>query len=145
MRSAKRRSAKRRSAKRRSARRRCVARFGRIPGRVRGLRVRALSATSVQMSFRAAGTDRGRGEAVQTYLVKQSLKPIRGKRGVARAQSLCDGTCRFTVTKVNTTLTLTITDLRPNTTYHYTIAARDNLTGRPGPPSPSNHARTRKG
>jgi len=38
---------------------------------------------------------------------------------------------------------LTITDLRPRTTYYYAVAARDNVTGRAGARSPTVKARTR--
>jgi phosphodiesterase/alkaline phosphatase D-like protein len=39
---------------------------------------------------------------------------------------------------------LTITDLRPRTTYFYAVAARDNVSGRAGPRSPTTKTRTRR-
>jgi len=95
------------------------------------------------LSFRAPGSDRGRGSAARSYLVKQSLGPIRGRRGFGRAQALCEGACRFAVRRVGDRITLRITDLRPRTTYHYGVAARDNVSGRPGPRSRAVRARTR--
>jgi hypothetical protein len=85
-------------ARRRVGRVRCVRRFGRIPGRVVVLRARSVSKTRVVLSFRAPGTDRARGPAARSYLVKQSTRPIRGGRGFRRAQTLCNGSCRFSVT-----------------------------------------------
>jgi len=128
---------------RRAARRRCRARFARTPGRVRGLRMRSASATKVVLSFRAPGTDGRRGPAARGYVVKQSVRAIRGRRGFRRARSLCGGNCRFAVTRVGERITLTVTGLRPRTTYYYAIAARDNVSGRLGPRSRVVRARTR--
>ena len=120
----------------------CVKRFGRRPGRVTALTARAASATSIKLTFIAPGTDGRRGPAARSYLIKQSLRPIAGARSFARAKPLCDGACRFSVAQIGAKVTLTITDLRPNTTYHYALAARDNLTGRLGPRSNTAQAKT---
>jgi len=103
----------------------------------------AASKTKVVLSFRAPGTDRARGPAARGYLVKQSRRPIRGRRGFRRAQTLCRGSCRFAVTRVGSRIELTVTDLRPNTTYFYALAARDNVSRRLGPRSPVVKVRTR--
>jgi len=62
-------------------------RYGRTPGRVTGLRARAVSKTKIVLSFRAAGTDGSRPPAARAYLVKQSSRPIRGARAFSRAQT----------------------------------------------------------
>jgi hypothetical protein len=126
-----------------SLRRRCLARHGRTPGQISALSARSLSATKVELSFLAPGSDGQRPPAAHSYLVKQSLAPIRGRRGFRRAQTLCDGACRFAVSRVGEKITLTVTDLRPNSTYHYAIAARDNVSGRLGPRSGAVSVRTR--
>jgi len=130
--------------RRRVARQRCLRRFGRTPGRVRGLTARGTSRRKVVLTFRAPGTDGGRPPAARGYVVKQSLRPIRGRRGFRRAQTLCRGTCSFDVTFVGSKINLTVTDLRPRRTYYYAIAARDNVSGQPGPRSPTAKARTRR-
>ncbi len=64
-------------------------------------------------------------------------------RGLAAASpALCNGACRLPVKQVDTEVTLTITNLRPNTTYYYAIAALDNVTGRTGPRSQAVKAKT---
>ena len=130
-------------SKRASARRSCLKRFGRTPGRVTTLKGRASSKTTIALSFRAPGTDGARPPAARAYLVKQSPRKIRGARDFARAQTLCKGRCRFKVTRVGTTIKLTITDLRPKTTYYYAIAARDNVSERLGPRSAAVKVKTR--
>lgn len=120
-----------------------MARFGRTPGRVRGLRVQSAAASKVVLSFGAPGTNGRRGPAAQTYLVKQALKPISGKRGFRQAVSLCDGSCRLAVTRVGQRVTLTVTGLRPHTSYYYAVAARDNVSARLGPRSRLIRAKTR--
>lgn len=127
----------------RSARRRCLRLFGRTPGRVTGLQARARGKTKIELDFKAVGTDGNHPPAARSYVVKQSLRPIRGARGFARAQTLCKGPCRFTVTRVGGRVSLAVTDLRPHTTYYYAVAARDNVSGHRGPRSPFVKAKTR--
>jgi alpha-tubulin suppressor-like RCC1 family protein len=126
-----------------AARRACLKRFGRTPGRPLRPRARALSSTRVALSFNAPGTNGSKPPAARSYLVKQSLRPIRGAHDFARAQTLCHGRCRFPVTTVGTNIKLTITHLRPGTTYYYDIVALDNVSGRPGPTSLVVKVRTR--
>ena len=127
-------AAARRGAGSRRARTACTKRHGRIPGRVIKLRGRARSRTTVVLTFSAPGTDGARPPAARRYLVKQSPRPIRSRRDAAQATALCRGSCRFSVTRVGTRIRLTITKLRPRRTYHYTVAAFDNVSGRPGRP-----------
>jgi streptogramin lyase len=125
-------------------RRACRRRHGRKPGRVTQLRARAVSKTKVLLSFRAPGTAGRRPPPAREYVVKQSRRPIRDRRGFRRAQTLCRGRCSFDVKLVGATVELTVTDLRPGTTYHYSVAARDNVSGRPGHRSLTVKARTRR-
>ena len=128
----------------RQLRRRCVKRWGRTPGPVEELRAHAPSRTTVVLTFLAPGTDGSRPPVARTYLVKQSRRPIRGARGFRRAPALCDGRCRFpSLHRVGSKATLTVEDLRPRTSYHYAVAARDNVSGRLGPRSRSVSAATR--
>ena len=110
----------------------CVKRFGRTPGRVRRLHVRVLSSTKIVLTFAAPGTDEGHPPPAQTYVIKQSLRPLRGARDFALAQPLCKGRCRFPVIRVGQKISLTVSDLRPHTRYHYAAAARDNVSGKLG-------------
>ena len=96
----------------------------------------------VEPTFLAPGTDRSPGPAAHSYLVKQSRRAIRGRPAFRRAQTLCGASCRFDITRVGTRLPLTITDLRPNTTYYYAVAARDNVSRRLGPRSRAVRVRT---
>jgi len=47
------------------------------------------------------------------------------------------------VSAVGTRITLTISHLRPRSTFFYAIAARDNVSNRPGPRSATAQIRTR--
>ncbi len=118
---------------RKRAGRTCRDRFGHTPGRVTGLKARAVSKRKIVLSFNAPGSDGSRPPAARGYLVKQSRRPIRRARTFKRAPALCKGNCRFrTVTRVGRRITLTIIKLRPHTTYYYAVAARDNVSGRLG-------------
>jgi hypothetical protein len=103
-----------------------------------------VSKKKVVLRFPAAGTDRRRPPAAREYVVKQSRRPIRGKRSFRRAQTLCRGQCRFDVKVVGVTIKLTVTGLRRRTSYYYSVAARDNVSGRQGRRSPTVKVRTRK-
>ncbi len=124
-------------------RRDCLKRYGRTPGRVKALHARVLSSTQVVLFFAAPGSDGPRPPAAREYLIKQSPRPIRSARDFGHAQTLCHGRCRFNVTAVGTKIKLTITHLRPHSTYYYVIAARDNVSDRPGLPSVAAGIRTR--
>jgi len=115
----------------------------RRPGRVTGLKARAVSRTKILLSFPAPGTDGPRSAAARAYVVKQSRRPIRGARRFSRAHTLCKGSCRFSPPRVGAKIKLTITDLGPNTTYYYAVAARDNTSNALGPRSKTVRARTR--
>ena len=121
---------------------RCVRAFGRTPGRVTGVRVVARGSAELRLEFTAPGTDGHDPPAAVRYLVKQSLHPIRDRRDFAAARALCRGACHFAVSALGTRLRLTITALRPHTTYYYAVAALDNVTARPGPPTRAVRART---
>ena len=121
------RMARQPQARRAHGRRKCLRTYGRTPGRVSGLSAHAGSKGRVVLTFDAPGTDGKRPPAATTYLVKQSLR-----RDFARARALCRGSCRFRVIQLGVKITLTITHLRPHTTYYYAVAARDNVSGRLG-------------
>ncbi len=127
-----------------AARRRvqCAKRFGRTPGRVTTLVARRSGRATAVLRFDAAGSDGSGQPAAQGYVIRQSLRPIRSARDFDRASALCGGTCRFEVTAVGAKMTLTVSQLRRRTTFHYAIAARDNVSGRLGPRSPSVSIRT---
>jgi alpha-tubulin suppressor-like RCC1 family protein len=138
------RTASRRAKRLRSAARRaCLRRYGRTPGRVTRLRARASGRTTVVLTFNAPGSDGRREPAARSYLVRQSLRPMRTPRQFSRGQSLCRGSCRFTTASVGARMTLTVTGLRPRTTYYYSVAARDNVSNRLGPRAPTVRVRTR--
>jgi len=130
------------SAHARSRRRRCLHLYARTPGPVTDLRAQTISNTQIELSFNAPGTDANHPPPARSYLVKQSPHPIRSARAFARAQTLCHGACRFTIAAIGDKVTLTVTDLRPHTTYYYAIAARDNITAKQGPRSQTVTART---
>ena len=137
------RALRRARSRRGAARRSCLRLHGRTPGRVRGVAARALSRTAIVLTFSATGSDGELAPAARSYIVKQSRRPIVGGRAFARAQSLCRGSCRFAGAGVGTRIRLTIGDLRPRTTYHYAVAARDNVSRRPGPRSTTVRVMTR--
>jgi hypothetical protein len=98
--------------------------------------------TKIELEFTAPGTDGGNPPAAHSYLIKQSLRPIRSQHEFATADSLCQGVCRFDVTQIGSTIKLTITGLYSHTAYYYAIAALDVVTARPGPRSLTVNAKT---
>lgn len=136
-------AARRRGALRAGARRACLLRHARRPGRVTRVAARALSRTRVQLTFDAPGTDGRMAPAARAFVIRQSLRPLRSARDIARAPSLCRGSCRFAAADVGGRMTLTITGLRPRTTYYYAVAARDNVSNVQGPRSATVRVRTR--
>jgi len=121
----------------------CSKRYGRTPGRVVGLRATALSKTSVRLTWSAPGSDGSRNPAARGFFVKESRRPIATRRAFSRAGSLCRPACTFQITRVGAKISLTVTDLRPRTTYYYKVAARDNVTHRVGPRSLTARVRTK--
>jgi alpha-tubulin suppressor-like RCC1 family protein len=137
-------AAEHRASPRRSrGRRSCSRRFGRTPGRVTGLRARAISSSRILLSFIAPGSDGARPAAARSYVVKQSPVSIPDRQSFSAARSLCKGRCRFSGIGLGARLNLTIRGLRPHTRYYYVVAARDNVTGRLGPRSTVVKATTR--
>lgn len=124
-------------------RQRCLKTWGRRPGQVNGLHAITRGDTKIELDFTAPGTDGNNPPAATSYLIKQSSHAIRNQHNFIASQALCKGACHFTVTKVGTEIRLTVTALRPRTIYHYAVAARDNVTGQPGPLSQAVTGRTR--
>jgi len=120
----------------------CLRRHGRTPGRVTRVHARAISSTTVVLTFAAPGTDGTNPPAARAYLVKQSRRPISGGRAFLDAESLCHDSCRLKATLVGTRIKLRINRLAPHSTYYYVIAARDNVSGRLGPRSRTVKLRT---
>jgi alpha-tubulin suppressor-like RCC1 family protein len=120
----------------------CVQRWGRTPGHVTGLRALARGKTRIELDFTAPGTDGRNPPPANSYLVKQSPRPIASSHDFITASALCHGACRFTVSQIGTTIKLTVTALRPDTGYYYSVAALDNVTARPGPRSRMVKAKT---
>ena len=121
----------------------CLDRHGTTPGKVTGLSARAIGGGRVRLSFAVVGTQGLEPPAARRYVIKQSSRPIRSARDFRRAASLCGGKCSFDVTSVGAAVTLTVTDLRRRGTYHYAVAALDNVSGRAGPRSPTIKVRAR--
>ena len=96
------------------------------------------------LTFEAPGSDQRIAPAARAYLVKQSRRPLRRQRDFEAASALCAGSCRFPKDiAVGAKLSLTVTDLRPRTTYYYAVAARDNVSHRTGRRSRAVAVRTR--
>jgi hypothetical protein len=113
------------------------------PGAVEGLSARATSPTEVVLTFLAAGSNGTSPPPASRYVVKQSLKPIADAGDFKDAQTLCGSQgCGFDAPGVGQPLDLTITDLRPNTTYYYAVAAR-NEAGQQGPRSQTVRVQTK--
>ncbi len=123
-------------------RRVCLRRYGRTPGRVTTLAARTTGRHTITLTFHAPGTAYSRPPAARSYVVKQARQPLRSARDFERADALCEGRCAFRVTRTGEEITLKITDLRRRTTYYYAIAARDNVSGRPGRRSTTVEAKT---
>jgi len=121
----------------------CLRRYGTTPGRIKTVQARAISSTTILLTFTAPGSDANSLLAARAYLVKQSRHPIRGARARQQAQTLCHGSCRFNVSAVGTKIELTIKHLAHHTTYYLTVAARDNVSGRLGEHSPPVKVTTR--
>ena len=116
-----------------TARRACLERFARQPGRMTSVTARVTSRHAITLAFNAAGSDGTKPPPARRYLIKQSLRPLRTARDVHRAPSLCRGACTFDVSELGAPITLNVTDLRRRRTYHYAVAARDNVSGVRGP------------
>jgi len=121
---------------------RCLHRYGRTPGRVSAVHARATGPHTITLSFDAAGTDHERPPAARRYLIRQSTQPIRTARDFRTSHALCHGSCAFNVVKVGATIVQRVTGLDRRRTYYYAIEARDNVSKRPGPRSPTIQART---
>src|SRR5262249_33714728 len=115
----------------------------RAPGRVMTFSATARANGTIALHFDSVGSDGTSPPAARSYLIRQSPRPIRTFHDFDRAAALCRGSCTFPVTQLQTPITLLVTRLRPHATYYYAIAARDNVSARTGPRSPTVHARTR--
>ncbi len=136
--------ARRRIARRlRAGRGHCLGVYGRTPGSVGTLVARATGPHAIGLEFTAVGTDHHDPPAARAYLIKQSLRPIVTQRDFRAAHALCHAKCTFDVSRVGEAITQAVTDLDRGRTYYYAVAARDNVSARLGPRSPTVSARTR--
>ena len=137
-----RRGSRRLAALRPEAQAACLRRYGRSPGPITGLLAGAVSRSEIELLFFAPGTDGLNPPPTQGYMVKMSRRPISTWRGFQRAPALCGGDCVFSISSVGDIVRLTVTDLRPDTRYYFALAARDNVSLRCGPRSPTVTAET---
>lgn len=114
---------------------------GSPPGEIVNPRAAALAPRKIRLIFSAPGVDGMRSPAAERYVIKQARGPIDTALRYRRARPLCGGVCRFSTGEVGERLRLRIVDLRPGTTYHYAIRAKDN-EGNLGPRSASVKATT---
>lgn len=84
------------------------------------------SGSSVQLEFRAVDDGAGVGPA-RSYVVKQATEPLGTSDWIDSAALLCKTTCDFTPPETGTVLQLAVTDLTPGTTYHFAIAATNDV------------------
>lgn len=95
------------------------------PAQVTDLSADAASATSVKLSFTAP--DDGTGAPASNYVVKQSIAPI-SAQNFDDATSLCSGVCSFDGLKaLGDPVTLTVTSLKPETTYYFALKAQGEI------------------
>jgi hypothetical protein len=125
-----------------SGHRRCMKTSGATPGRITGLQAMTGGETSIEVNFFAPGTNGNHPPPARNYLVKLSLRPIRTRRDFNLAPTLCGGDCFIPVVNVGDMVSFLITHLKTHTTYYFVIVARDNVSLRCGPRSPTVHATT---
>ena len=106
-----------------------------VPAGVSDLHAEATSASGVRLTWSAPASDGLFPPPAGRYVVRQS-NPDGGAVGeeatFAAARDLCmGGVCEFSPAAVGAKLSLTITDLRPGTTYHYALRAVNDIGGGP--------------
>lgn len=108
----------------------------RPPMRVADLAARAESTSEITLSFTAPSADGPFAPPARDYVVKQSAAPIIDQASFDAATSLCEaGVCRFeerAVAAPGQSLSLSVADLKPASTYHYALRAL-NEVGLAGP------------
>lgn len=111
-------------------------------GQVDDVTAEALSDNEIRLEWSAVAD--GGGGVADRYVVAQSRTPIDDVGAFEDALALCDGVCSDFAPppdNVGDDMTLTVTGLSPQTTYHYAVAAVD-ADGRRGPISTSVAATT---
>ncbi|HVE47940.1 MAG TPA: right-handed parallel beta-helix repeat-containing protein [Acidimicrobiales bacterium] len=96
------------------------------PASVSDLTARPVSGSEIELVFSAPGANGNGPPAVREYLIRQSSSPIDTSTSFEDAKALCGDICRFAPGRVGERLTLSVTRLRPNTTYHYAVVAVDD-------------------
>ena len=80
------------------------------------------------LSFSAPGTDGTNPPVARAYRIAESRRQIRTAAAFLRSPALCHRACHFNLSSVGTPIMLAVTHLRPRTTYHFAIAAYDNVS-----------------
>jgi len=122
----------------------CLELFNPLPGAVTDLAASAVSASEIELTFSAVGSDGSEPPPAGEYVVKQALTPITDQAAFDAARTLCDQVCTFTPEDVGDPISLTVADLDPDTSYHYAVRARNDAGGL-GPLSQSVQATTLSG
>ena len=117
-------------------------RAAQTPAAVTNLAARAISSRRIELTFAAPAVASGSQAPATRYLVKQSRLPLTAAT-FASAQTLCGGTCSFSVSRRGDTVRLTVEDLVPNRLYSYALRPLDSA-GRQGPLSNIASARTQR-
>ncbi len=109
---------------------------------VTDLAARTLSARRIRLTFSAPAFP-GQGTApAARYVIKQARRRVTDAN-FSRGRSLCRGVCRFTPRAVGDRVTLTVTGLSANRTYHYALRSLGAADAR-GPLSNAAKAKTRR-
>lgn len=103
------------------------------PGAITDLTATATGNDTVELSFSAPGENGQLPPPATRYDVRQAHTPVTDAQSFGQARALCgEEPCTLVPAAVGDTLTLTITDLAPGTTYHYAVRAHD-AAGNAGP------------
>ncbi|MGI8983633.1 MAG: SBBP repeat-containing protein, partial [Acidimicrobiales bacterium] len=94
-----------------------------LPGAITDLAGVAASPTQVNLSFSAPAANGTDPAPATDYVIKQSTTPITDQASFDAAPALCGGVCNFGPAEVGATITLSVTDLIPGTTYYYAVRA----------------------
>lgn len=90
-----------------------------VPGKVNDLTATAVSESSIELAFTAAGSDGIFGPPVKQYVVKQSDRPITDDEAFDAAAALCErGICEASMARQ---ILLTVDALAPGTIHHFAL------------------------
>ena len=96
----------------------------RAPARVTDLQAVVTSDTSLMLTWSAPPSDGAFPPPATRFALHQSSDtPLTDEASFAAAQSLCGGECRFSLSTVGERVSLSVSELRPGTTYNYALRA----------------------